>query len=81
MFNDLFVKCLPPGDLSLGGDCCQSCSFPRPAAGEKEAEKEKDEGCSNLIVLTGSWLGPAHGLWPCSQACRRAGPCVDRASG
>ena len=58
MFNDLFIKCLPPGDLSLGGDCCQSCSFPRPAAGEKE------EGCSNLIVLPGSWLGPAHGLWP-----------------
>ena len=73
MFNDLFVKCFPPGDLSLGSACCQSGSFPRPAAGENGSTKRKEEGFSNLIVLTGSWLGPAHGLWPPGgrQYCRQ----------
>ena len=38
--------------------------FPDQQQVKTEAQKEKEEGCSNLIVLTGSWLGPAHGLWP-----------------
>jgi len=47
--------------------------FPDQQQVKTEAQKEKEEGFSNLIVLTGSWLGPAHGLWPPGgrQYCRQ----------
>lgn len=62
MFNDLFIKCLPPGDLSLGGDCCQSCSFPRPAAGENRSKKRKGRGLFKSDCPHRLLVGPC--TWP-----------------
>ena len=62
MFNDLFVKCLPPGDLSLGSACCQSGSFPRPAAGENGSTKRKGRGFFKSDCPHRLLVGPC--TWP-----------------